>query len=188
MNDSSTLLPSTAIAESPGNRFYRTVWRWHFYARLFVIPFMLILATTGIIYLFKPQLDAAMYHHLLFVQPGIISLPYTEQVPKAVELGVAIHMGKYFGLANQLLMLLAALITILLSVSGAVMWWQRHPQATSWIGAPSLPPYGQSWRVPLAIVAVLGIAFPLVGLSLITVLVLDYALLSRIPGIKRILN
>lgn len=27
-------------------------------------------------------------------------------VPKAVELGIAIHMGKYFGFGNQLLMLL----------------------------------------------------------------------------------
>jgi len=36
---------------------YRTIWRWHFYARLFVIPLILILATTGAIYLFKPQLD-----------------------------------------------------------------------------------------------------------------------------------
>ncbi|MBL0114742.1 MAG: PepSY domain-containing protein [Sphingomonadales bacterium] len=36
---------------------YRTIWRWHFYAGLFVIPLILILATTGAIYLFKPQLD-----------------------------------------------------------------------------------------------------------------------------------
>ena len=37
--------------------FYRTIWRWHFYASLFVMPLILILATTGAIYLFKPQLD-----------------------------------------------------------------------------------------------------------------------------------
>lgn len=69
-----------SATEAPSNRFYRTVWRWHFYAGLFVIPFMLILGTTGIIYLFKPQLDAAMYHNLMFVQPGNAALPYTEQV------------------------------------------------------------------------------------------------------------
>jgi len=27
--------------------FHRTVWRWHFYAGLFVIPFILILSATG---------------------------------------------------------------------------------------------------------------------------------------------
>src|SRR3546814_14089706 len=36
---------------------YRTIWRWHFYAGLFVIPFILILSVTGAAYLFKPELD-----------------------------------------------------------------------------------------------------------------------------------
>src|SRR5687768_12945208 len=39
------------------NRLYRTIWRWHFYAGLFVVPMVLVLALTGSIYLFKPQLD-----------------------------------------------------------------------------------------------------------------------------------
>ena len=37
---------------------YATVWRWHFYAGLFCIPFVLWLACTGAMYLFKPQIDA----------------------------------------------------------------------------------------------------------------------------------
>ena len=37
---------------------YRALWRWHFHAGLFCIPFVMILALTGSIYLFKPQLDA----------------------------------------------------------------------------------------------------------------------------------
>lgn len=36
---------------------YRTLWRWHFYAGLFVMPFILLLSVTGAIYLFKPQID-----------------------------------------------------------------------------------------------------------------------------------
>ena len=36
---------------------HRTIWRWHFYAGLFVIPFILILSVTGAAYLFKPDLD-----------------------------------------------------------------------------------------------------------------------------------
>ncbi len=38
-------------------RLYRTIWRWHFYAGLFVVPMVLLLALSGSIYLFKPQLD-----------------------------------------------------------------------------------------------------------------------------------
>lgn len=36
---------------------YRTIWRWHFYAGLFVMPFILILSISGATYLFKPQID-----------------------------------------------------------------------------------------------------------------------------------
>lgn len=57
---------NSATTES-SSRFYRSVWRWHFYAGLFVIPFMMVLAITGSIYLFKPQLDAVMYRNLMFV-------------------------------------------------------------------------------------------------------------------------
>lgn len=38
-------------------QLYRTIWRWHFYAGLFVIPFMLILSVSGALFLFKPQIE-----------------------------------------------------------------------------------------------------------------------------------
>ena len=37
---------------------YRTIWRWHFYAGLVCIPFVIWLSLTGTIYLFKPQIEA----------------------------------------------------------------------------------------------------------------------------------
>jgi uncharacterized iron-regulated membrane protein len=37
---------------------YRMLWRWHFYAGLICIPFVIWLAVTGSIYLFRPQIDA----------------------------------------------------------------------------------------------------------------------------------
>jgi uncharacterized iron-regulated membrane protein len=40
-----------------GRAIYATIWRWHFYAGLFVIPFVLLLAVTGAAYLFKPQVE-----------------------------------------------------------------------------------------------------------------------------------
>ena len=49
---------------------YRALWRWHFHAGLFCIPFVLVLALTGSIYLFKPQIDA-------FVDRGVDSLRIT---------------------------------------------------------------------------------------------------------------
>jgi uncharacterized iron-regulated membrane protein len=46
---------------------HNAIWRWHFYAGLFCIPFVVWLATTGSIYLFKPQIEAFLdrpYSHL----------------------------------------------------------------------------------------------------------------------------
>ncbi|HEY9297526.1 MAG TPA: hypothetical protein VIQ31_14370, partial [Phormidium sp.] len=66
------------------------------------------------------------------------------------------------------------------------MWWRRRPSGR--IGAPTLPTYVSYWNVPMVIVAVSGIVLPLVGLSLVIMLLLDYLVLSRIPLLKRILN
>ena len=107
-------------------------------------------------------------------------------VPKAVELGIAVHMGKYFGFGNQLLMLFACVVVIILCVSGLVLWWQRRPAGR--IGVPTLPEHVQQWKTPLVIVAILGLVFPLVGFSLVTVLLLDYLVISRVPFLNRVLN
>lgn len=32
-----------------GTALYRAIWRWHFYAGLFVVPFLIVLAVTGLI-------------------------------------------------------------------------------------------------------------------------------------------
>jgi uncharacterized iron-regulated membrane protein len=52
---------------------YRQIWRWHFYAGLFCIPFIIFLASTGMIYLFKPQIDAIIdspYDNLTINRPA----------------------------------------------------------------------------------------------------------------------
>ncbi len=58
-----TIMSSQAIASSHRSALYRTIWRWHFYAGLLVMPFILILSVTGSIYLFKPQIDRWEEHN-----------------------------------------------------------------------------------------------------------------------------
>ncbi|MGH8324470.1 MAG: PepSY domain-containing protein, partial [Steroidobacteraceae bacterium] len=48
---------------------YRTIWRWHFYAGLLVLPFLVMMAITGGAYLFKPELDHWVYRVLEDVPP-----------------------------------------------------------------------------------------------------------------------
>ncbi len=103
-------------------------------------------------------------------------------VPKAVEMGVSIHTGRYFGWANQLLMLFACIVLVLTSVTGAVMWWQRKPDGK--LGAPRLLPDPRVMKRLVIILAVFGLLFPLAGLSLLVVMALDFLLLSRVATLK----
>lgn len=89
---------------------------------------------------------------------------------KGVELGVQLHMGNYFGRANQIVMLIACLGVVMLSVTGPVMWWRRRPKGG--LGAPrELSPLRR--RTVALITLALGALFPLAGASLLLVLVVD---------------
>ena len=48
-------------------------------------------------------------------------------IAKTVEYGVALHMGNYFGRANQIVMLLACLAIIALILTGLTLWLRRPP-------------------------------------------------------------
>lgn len=89
---------------------------------------------------------------------------------KGVELGVQLHMGNYFGRANQVVMLIACLGVVMLSITGPVMWWRRRPKGG--LGAPRelSPP---RLRTLALITLALGVVFPLAGGSLLLVLVVD---------------
>lgn len=46
---------------------YRAVWRWHFYAGVLVMPFLMLLTLTGGLYLFKDEIDQAVYRPMIQV-------------------------------------------------------------------------------------------------------------------------
>ena len=52
-----TVQPGGLAAAAPTNRFYFIAWRWHFYAGLYVVPFLIMLATTGLIMLWIAYLS-----------------------------------------------------------------------------------------------------------------------------------
>lgn len=84
-----TAHPAVQPAASPSlaNHLYRAIWRWHFYAGLFVIPFMMLLAITGGIYLFDDEIDGLVYGDRLYVEAAS-----TERVPPSTQLAAAIEV------------------------------------------------------------------------------------------------
>ncbi|MDO7833842.1 PepSY domain-containing protein [Sphingobium sp. HBC34] len=82
---------------------------------------------------------------------------------KAVEWGVATHMGQQYGEANRLLMLAGCLCLLLLCLTAPLLWWKR--------GLSTPPPASPgALRVVAGLMLALGLLFPLTGLSMIAAL------------------
>src|ERR1700744_4020858 len=71
MSTTTAAQPTIAVTGS-ANAGYRTLWRWHFYAGLFVMPFLVVLAITGTLYCFQPQIEPLLYPQRLIVAPQAV--------------------------------------------------------------------------------------------------------------------
>uniref|UniRef100_UPI003A8ECA09 PepSY-associated TM helix domain-containing protein n=1 Tax=Cycloclasticus pugetii TaxID=34068 RepID=UPI003A8ECA09 len=60
--------------------FYRSVWRWHFFAGLYVVPFLMMLAITGLVMIFDPIIERVLHDDLYKVSQVTDSpIPYEER-------------------------------------------------------------------------------------------------------------
>ncbi|MEQ5868687.1 PepSY domain-containing protein [Sagittula sp. NFXS13] len=87
------------------------------------------------------------------------------------EWGISVHMGQEWGLLNQLVLVLACAAMVGLCVSAATMWWKRRPSGA--LGVPQVP---ADWRIPrtlLVMAIAAGIFFPLVGLSMLLLVLVE---------------
>ncbi|MFT8664244.1 MAG: PepSY domain-containing protein [Acetobacter orientalis] len=179
----------------------RTLWRWHFFAGLFCLPFVAFLSLTGAVYLFKPQIDDWIdwrYDHLPIalspsperdvqaalsaVRQGVFlayELPRTSQsaarvlvsrpdgevvrvyvdrnthtVLKTVleenrfeRLVFRLHGQLLLGNVGSVIMEMVASWTIVLIVTGVLLWWPRHQRGLAGIVYPRLGTKGRTrWR------------------------------------------
>ena len=90
---------------------------------------------------------------------------------KGIEWGISVHMGREFGLFNKLIMAAACIGIVLMSVAAIVMWWKRRPAGS--LGAPRYPSDLRINRGILMIAVIIGILYPLVGASLVVMLIID---------------
>lgn len=104
---------------------------------------------------------------------------------KGMAAGIALHQGD-MGWWNLLLNTLFCLAVLLIAVSGVVMWWLRRPKKAFHLAAPPMPSNMPLWKGAVFIMLLVSLAFPLVGITLLSVLALDLLLLSRIPALKHV--
>jgi uncharacterized iron-regulated membrane protein len=98
-----------------------------------------------------------------------------------VEWGVQLHMGNYFGLANQILMLLVALGAAVLSITGPLMWVMRRK---SGLGAPKVMSTPAALWTAVAFLGALGVIFPMLGATALLLLLTERFVLSRFTAIR----
>lgn len=63
-----TELSHLSLRARPMSGAYRAVWRWHFYAGILVLPLLCLMALTGGLYLFKDEIDRAVYSSISQVE------------------------------------------------------------------------------------------------------------------------
>ena len=65
----------------PRTQLFAGMWRWHFYASFLVVPVLALRAATGLIYLFRFQLEPALHPDLMQVEPrpGVNAATYDDQ-------------------------------------------------------------------------------------------------------------
>jgi uncharacterized iron-regulated membrane protein len=103
---------------------------------------------------------------------------------KVVAQGIALHEGRRFGVLNLWVSLGFCVGVLALCVTGPLMWWRRRPTGSG-LGAPrGKLPIRQTWWVALLLIA-LGLFLPVFGASLVLVLLLDQAVLRRIPRLRK---
>ena len=95
----------------------------------------------------------------------------TGAVGRVTEWGVAVHQGGEYGTPNLLVMLAGCIALILLGISGVIAWWKRRPAGR--LAAPARKDGDRLAKGVIAIAVLLGCVFPLLGASMLAVVLVD---------------
>ena len=104
-----------------------------------------------------------------------------------MAVGIALHMGT-LGLWSVLANTLVCLSVLFLCASSIVLWWKRRPNKAGRLAAPPMPKEMPLWQGAVLVGLGVCMAFPMAGLALLTVLVVDTLVLSRLPRLRRSLT
>ena len=103
---------------------------------------------------------------------------------RLTSFGIAMHMGNQLGLLTRVLATVACLGVLVSALTGLLMWWNRRPSGRS--GLPGPVDAGTRANTPRRVVVavsvaavVLGVLFPVFGVSLLVVLGVEAVLAKR---------
>lgn len=106
---------------------------------------------------------------------------------KSMAAGIAFHQGDA-GSINKILNTLFCLFVLFIAISGVVLWWQRRPSNSMRLYAPPQSKSSKVWVYALVISVMVGILFPLVGITLLGIYLIDLLFVKRIPKLSQFFN
>ncbi len=104
---------------------------------------------------------------------------------KVTDFGIALHEGRQWGIWSQLFALFGTLALLLSCATAVVMWRKRKPKG---LGAPRRPPNRKLGAGVVAITLGLGLLFPLLGLSILALLIFDFVVVRHVPPLAKALG
>lgn len=119
----------------------------------------------------------------------LADVPYGDYplLGKAMAWGIGLHKGQA-GPVNFWGNMAYLVLVVFLCVSGVVMWWLRRPAGATRLAAPPLPHGMPMWKGALVVALLTAIAFPMAGVALLAVMVVDFLVLANLPVLRRLLN
>lgn len=129
--------------------------------------------------------DQAQGQRTIHIDPGdgqmLANIGWDDYSPagKLIEWGTMLHMGRQYGVINQYANLAVCLALLGSIFAGLTLWWRRRPPSS--LGAPQLAAGDRLPATVRTLLIGLAILFPLVGISLLIVLVLNRLVSSRRP-------
>jgi uncharacterized iron-regulated membrane protein len=104
------------------------------------------------------------------------------RLDQIVNVGTSFHEGHLFGRLNQAILLITALTLIGMSISAVAMWWRRRPSGL--LGAPRAAGERRAIVGLVLTICLLAVLFPMFGISLLLILVVEKVVLVRIPRVS----
>jgi uncharacterized iron-regulated membrane protein len=106
---------------------------------------------------------------------------------KAMAWGIGLHKGQA-GPVNFWFNVVYLALVVFLCVSGGVMWWLRRPVGASRLAAPPLPADLPMWKGAVLVGLFVAMVFPMAGVALLAVMLVDVVVLANLPVLKRALS
>jgi uncharacterized iron-regulated membrane protein len=98
---------------------------------------------------------------------------------------IPLHQGD-LGLWNWWLNVLIVIMVLMMIASGLILWWKRRPKNQANLGAPKAKP--KLSKMVMIAMLLIALCFPLSALALLTIIIIDTVIISRVKSLQTVIK